>query len=34
MQGEMTLSYVLTDTDGGTNLIAVHEDLPPGLSPH
>ena len=33
MQGEMTISYVLADTDGGTTLTATHEDLPPGVSP-
>ena len=33
MQGESKISYHLTDAGGGTELIAVHEDLPPGLSP-
>lgn len=34
MQGEMTISYTLTDADGGgTVLVGVHENLPPGLSP-
>jgi tRNA-Thr(GGU) m(6)t(6)A37 methyltransferase TsaA len=32
MQGESRISYRLTDADGGTDLVAVHEDLPPGLS--
>jgi uncharacterized protein YndB with AHSA1/START domain len=32
MQGEMTITFTLADADGGTNLLAVHEDLPPGLS--
>jgi hypothetical protein len=34
MQGEMTITLTLTDADdGGTELVAVHDDLPPGLSP-
>ena len=33
MQGEMRISYLLADTEGGTSLVAVHEDLPPGVSP-
>jgi uncharacterized protein YndB with AHSA1/START domain len=33
MQGEMTITYTLTDADGGTELEAVHEALPPALSP-
>jgi uncharacterized protein YndB with AHSA1/START domain len=33
MQGEMTISYVLADSEAGTNLTAIHEDLPPGVSP-
>ena len=34
MKGEMTITYTLTDAeDGGTYLVAVHEDLPSGLSP-
>lgn len=34
LQGEMTISYTLTDADGGgTVLVGVHEDLPPGVSP-
>jgi len=33
MQGPMTVSYVLADVDGGTELVGVHEDLPPGVSP-
>jgi uncharacterized protein YndB with AHSA1/START domain len=33
MQGEMTISFTLTDVDeGGTLLVGVHENLPPGLS--
>jgi uncharacterized protein YndB with AHSA1/START domain len=33
MQGEMTITVTLADKDGGTELVAVHENLPPGLSP-
>jgi uncharacterized protein YndB with AHSA1/START domain len=33
MAGEMTITYRLTDADGGTDLEGVHENLPPGLSP-
>ena len=33
MQGEMTITYTLTDTDGGTDLTAIHDNLPPALSP-
>lgn len=33
MSGEMTITYMLSDADGGTELVGVHENLPPGLSP-
>jgi len=33
MQGEMTITYLLADADDGTNLIGLHENLPPGVSP-
>jgi uncharacterized protein YndB with AHSA1/START domain len=33
MRGEMTSTIRLAETDGGTELVAVHENLPPGLSP-
>lgn len=34
LRGEMTVSISLSDSqNGGTNLIAVHDELPPGLSP-
>jgi uncharacterized protein YndB with AHSA1/START domain len=33
MQGEMTITMTLADADGGTELLAVHDRLPPGLSP-
>ncbi len=32
MQGEMTITFTLADADGGTELVAVHDRLPPGLS--
>lgn len=31
--GEMTITMTLSDTIDGTELVAVHSDLPPGLSP-
>src|SRR5205823_7275608 len=33
LQGEMRITYRLADADGGTNLVGLHENLPPGLSP-
>ena len=33
MRGAMTITFTLADADGGTELSAVHDDLPPGLSP-
>jgi uncharacterized protein YndB with AHSA1/START domain len=32
LQGEMTIRYALTDADGGTDLLAVHEGLPSGVA--
>jgi len=32
MRGEMTITVSLTDADGGTELVAVHEGLPSGVS--
>jgi uncharacterized protein YndB with AHSA1/START domain len=33
MQGEMTITFTLADAqDGGTDLLAAHDGLPPGLS--
>ena len=32
MRGEMTVTFTLSDADGGTEVLAVHEDLPPGVS--
>jgi uncharacterized protein YndB with AHSA1/START domain len=33
MQGEMTITYLLVEADGGTDLTGRHENLPPGVSP-
>lgn len=33
LAGEMTITYSLVDADGGTDITAVHEDVPPGVSP-
>jgi uncharacterized protein YndB with AHSA1/START domain len=33
LQGPMTSTVTLADADGGTELVAVHDGLPPGLSP-
>ena len=33
MQGEMAVMYTLTDANGGTDLFAVHDGVPPGVSP-
>lgn len=33
MRGKMTITFSLVDADGGTNVIAVHDQLPRGLSP-
>jgi uncharacterized protein YndB with AHSA1/START domain len=33
LAGEMTITYHLADGDDGTDLTAVHEHLPPGVSP-
>ena len=33
MQGEMTITITLADVHGGTDVHAVHDRLPPGLSP-
>jgi uncharacterized protein YndB with AHSA1/START domain len=32
LRGEMTITMTLADADGGTEVLAVHEALPPGLS--
>jgi uncharacterized protein YndB with AHSA1/START domain len=33
LRGEMTMTITLTDASAGTRLVAVHEGLPPGVSP-
>jgi uncharacterized protein YndB with AHSA1/START domain len=33
LRGEMTVTITLADVDGGTELLATHDGLPPGLSP-
>jgi len=33
MQGPMTITIALADADGGTELVATHEGLPPGVRP-
>ena len=33
MQGEMTTTITLADVDGGTDLVALHEGVPRGVSP-
>jgi uncharacterized protein YndB with AHSA1/START domain len=32
LRGEMTITYTLVDANGGTEVLAVHDGLPPGLS--
>lgn len=33
MRGEMTITYLLAEAEGGTELRAVHDGLPPGVAP-
>ncbi len=33
MRGEMMVRFILTDAGSGTDVLAVHDNLPPGLSP-
>lgn len=33
MRGEMTVTFTLTKAGGGTDVIAVHDNLPPGIAP-
>ena len=33
LQGEMTITISLADAEGGTEILAVHDRLPPGLAP-
>jgi hypothetical protein len=32
LRGEMTITIGLADADGGTEVLAVHDGLPPGVS--
>jgi uncharacterized protein YndB with AHSA1/START domain len=32
LHGEMTITITLSDADGGTDVLGVHEGLPPGIS--
>ena len=33
MRGEMTVTFTLTEADSGTDVLGVHENLPPGVAP-
>jgi len=33
MRGEMTITFTLTELEGGTEVLGLHENLPPGVSP-
>jgi uncharacterized protein YndB with AHSA1/START domain len=33
MRGEMMVTFTLTDAGGGTDVLAVHDNVPPGVSP-
>jgi uncharacterized protein YndB with AHSA1/START domain len=33
MQGEMTITFTLVDAAGGTDVLAVHDGVPPGVPP-
>src|SRR5215216_6381370 len=33
MRGEMTVTFTLTDADGGTDVLGVHTNVPPGVAP-
>ena len=33
MAGQMTITYTLADADGGTDIVGVHENVPPGVAP-
>jgi uncharacterized protein YndB with AHSA1/START domain len=33
LQGEMQITITLADAEGGTELVALHENLPPGVAP-
>jgi uncharacterized protein YndB with AHSA1/START domain len=33
MRGEMTVTFTLSDADGGTDVLAAHDNVPPGVAP-
>jgi uncharacterized protein YndB with AHSA1/START domain len=33
LRGEMTITFTLTEADGGTDVLGVHDNLPPGVAP-
>jgi uncharacterized protein YndB with AHSA1/START domain len=33
LRGEMTITFTLTDAEGGTDVLGVHDNLPRGVSP-
>jgi uncharacterized protein YndB with AHSA1/START domain len=33
MRGEMTVTFTLTEADGGTDVLGVHDNLPPSVAP-
>jgi uncharacterized protein YndB with AHSA1/START domain len=33
MRGEMTITFTLTEANGGTEVRGVHENVPPGIAP-
>jgi uncharacterized protein YndB with AHSA1/START domain len=33
MRGEMTVTFTLTEADGGTDVLGTHDNLPPGVAP-
>jgi hypothetical protein len=33
LRGEMTITISLVEAEGGTDVLAVHDGLPPGLAP-
>jgi hypothetical protein len=33
LRGEMTMTFTLTEANGGTDVLLVHDNLPPGISP-
>ena len=33
MAGQMTITYTLADADGGTDIVGIHENIPPGVAP-